>query len=118
MPGSCIEMPIWELLKTFWSKRKKRKIGPFESAMCGAISGAIVGCLTTPLDVAKTRIMLAEKGTFAATSNILLVKRMVWREKGIQGLFAGMVPRVVRISLGSYIFFAVYEIFISDTLYN
>ncbi len=29
-------------------------------AMCGAIAGAIGGTTTTPMDVAKTRIMLAE----------------------------------------------------------
>nr|XP_006811742.1 PREDICTED: S-adenosylmethionine mitochondrial carrier protein-like [Saccoglossus kowalevskii] len=76
---------------------------------------AIVGCVTTPLDVAKTRIMLAKNGTFTATSTIL---HMVWREKGIQGLFAGMLPRVLRVSLGNYIFFAAYETFISKAMYN
>lgn len=32
----------------------------WQSVFCGALAGTVAGAITTPLDVAKTRIMLAE----------------------------------------------------------
>ena len=35
---------------------------PWQGAVCGACAGAVAAALTTPLDVAKTRVMLAKVG--------------------------------------------------------
>ena len=37
-----------------------RAVDPWQGAVCGAISGGLAAALTTPLDVLKTRIMLAQ----------------------------------------------------------
>uniref|UniRef100_A0AAZ3P0W9 Mitochondrial S-adenosylmethionine carrier protein n=1 Tax=Oncorhynchus tshawytscha TaxID=74940 RepID=A0AAZ3P0W9_ONCTS len=65
--------------------------------------------VTTPLDVAKTRIMLAKAGTSTASGNIPLVLLDVWKTRGLMGLFSGTIPRVTSISLGGFIFLGAYE---------
>ncbi|GIX70597.1 s-adenosylmethionine mitochondrial carrier protein [Caerostris extrusa] len=73
------------------------------------MAGAIAAGITTPLDVAKTRIMLAKKGTVAASGNIIPVMKDIWLEKGLSGLFSGVCPRILWISMGGAIFFGIYE---------
>jgi hypothetical protein len=34
-----------------------------DAAACGSIAGAVAACITTPFDVAKTRIMLSGSGS-------------------------------------------------------
>lgn len=110
IPFSIIQFPLWEALKLYWSNRKMREVTAAESALAGAIAGAVAGACTTPLDVAKTRIMLTEHDQAAAknlqTVNVL---KEIYRSKGIQGLFAGFVPRITMIFFGGGIFFGCYE---------
>ena len=56
-----------------------------ESSICGAVSGGISAGLTTPLDVAKTRIMLAGAGSLEARSGTLEIWRIVVKENGVKG---------------------------------
>ncbi|KAJ7401530.1 hypothetical protein BTVI_95101 [Pitangus sulphuratus] len=65
--------------------------------------------VTTPLDVAKTRIMLAKAGSRNASGNVLTALGGIWRTQGLSGLFAGVVPRMAAISLGGFIFLGTYE---------
>ncbi|XP_078803457.1 mitochondrial S-adenosylmethionine carrier protein isoform X4 [Oryzias latipes] len=75
----------------------------------GIFKGAVSAFVTTPLDVAKTRIMLAKAGSTTASSSIPLVLYDVWRSRGLPGLFAGCTPRVALISVGGFIFLGAYE---------
>lgn len=109
IPFSLVQYPIWEFLKQTWSQRQGRYVASWQSALCGAVAGAVAGAVTTPLDVAKTRIMLAKKGSPLAKGQVLPVLRVIWIEKGLHGLFAGLVPRVLWISAGGAIFLGVYE---------
>ncbi|XP_065305754.1 mitochondrial S-adenosylmethionine carrier protein-like isoform X3 [Dermacentor albipictus] len=58
IPFSFIQFPLWEFLKNMFANPDA--LVTWQAAVCGAISGGIAGGLTTPLDVAKTRIILAE----------------------------------------------------------
>ncbi|XP_053696991.1 S-adenosylmethionine mitochondrial carrier protein homolog [Sabethes cyaneus] len=109
VPFSFIQFPLWEYLKLNWTLVTGTSLTPFSVAICGAIAGGIAAGLTTPLDVAKTRIMLADEH-IANRSNILSVLRGIRREQGFRGLFAGFVPRVLWITLGGAIFFGFYDL--------
>lgn len=115
VPFSCIQFPLWEILKTTWYQKSGRSVHPWEGAVCGALAGGFAAAITTPLDVAKTRIMLYSKSTgplaapFQKVPNVTETLSAVYRGEGIQGLFSGVTPRVTWITIGGLIFFGVYE---------
>lgn len=75
-----------------------------ESALYGSISGAIAAGLTTPLDVLKTRMMLAttRQSVFTLTSDI-------WKKEGGKVFFSGIGPRTMWISIGGAVFLGSYQ---------
>ena len=85
IPFSFIQFPLWEYLKKKTSQRTNTKVKPWQAMVCGAVSGGIAAFLTTPLDVAKTRIILADKSSILASGNILTALSIVWRENQIRG---------------------------------
>uniref|UniRef100_A0AC34RJ77 S-adenosylmethionine mitochondrial carrier protein n=1 Tax=Panagrolaimus sp. JU765 TaxID=591449 RepID=A0AC34RJ77_9BILA len=107
IPFSFIEFPLWEFLKRRYARFMNRdKCKPFESAACGSVAGSISACLTTPLDVAKTRIMLYEGKDHPTTLSML---KRVYKEGGMTKLFSGTVPRTLWMGIGGYVFFFAYE---------
>ena len=65
IPFSMIQFPIYESMKRWHAKRMgKPKANPFEAAIAGCIAGGIAAGFTNPLDVLKTRIMLARQVPF------------------------------------------------------
>ena len=115
LPFSLLQMPLWEYLKKTWAqKQNKDKVTPLESAFCGSIAGGFSAVVTTPLDVAKTRIMLAESGSdLAKKESALYALKVVHSENGIKGLFAGITPRVAWISIGGALFLGIYDLCVS-----
>lgn len=101
------------------------------AAACGSFSGSIAAAATTPLDVAKTRIMIGTVGSLYShfkswrTVNFILLYlqdtqgrkysgliqtlNRVYAEGGNKALFAGIQPRVMWISIGGFVFFGAYE---------
>eukprot|EP00088_Acartia_fossae_P046933 TRINITY_DN5081_c0_g1_i1.p1 TRINITY_DN5081_c0_g1~~TRINITY_DN5081_c0_g1_i1.p1 ORF type:complete len:269 (-),score=15.44 TRINITY_DN5081_c0_g1_i1:396-1202(-) len=114
IPFSLIQFPLWEYLKTqVRIKNNGSDPSPGESAVCGALAGGFSAAVTTPLDVAKTRIMLAPSHTPQASYGIFKTLKVVGGESGVKGLFAGVLPRTMWISIGGAVFFGVYEKVIS-----
>merc|ERR1719300_1287575 len=109
IPFSLVQFPLWEFLKSSVSEYKGSPTLPWEASLCGSVAGGISAALTTPLDVAKTRIMLAAAGSADAKLNTFSMVLHVAKENGIKGLFAGVAPRVTWISIGGAVFFGVYE---------
>ncbi|XP_067611229.1 mitochondrial S-adenosylmethionine carrier protein isoform X4 [Pseudorca crassidens] len=97
------------LREALWSWRQDHVVDSWQSAVCGAFAGGFAAAVTTPLDVAKTRIMLAKAGSSPASGNVLSALHGVWRTRGLSGLFAGVFPRMAAISLGGFIFLGAYD---------
>lgn len=109
VPFSFLQFPMWEYFKVLWAMEQNQPVQPWQSSVCGALAGTIAAGITTPLDVAKTRIMLARKDSVLASGSILTSLRIIYHERGIKGLFAGIIPRVMWISIGGAIFLGVYD---------
>ena len=114
VPFTVIQFPLWEGMKR-WSLQRQRttasslvggelKTGAAESALYGSISGAIAAGLTTPLDVLKTRLMLAKE-----RESVVGITSRVWRDEGAQAFFSGIGPRTMWISIGGAVFLGSYQ---------
>lgn len=108
VPFTVIQFPLWEGLKK-WSLRQRQLSKPtdvtgLESALFGSISGAIAAGLTTPLDVLKTRMMLATQRESAVG-----LTRRIWAEEGGRVFFSGIGPRTMWISIGGAVFLGAYQ---------
>ena len=107
IPFALIQFPLWELLKWHWGGGQE--VAGWQSAACGAGAGAVAAALTTPMDVAKTRIMLADRHSRLGAGNLIHALRLIWAENGVAGLFAGLTPRVTMIAVGGAIFLGIYD---------
>lgn len=105
VPFTVIQFPLWEGMKTWRRKaQSKQEVSAIESGVFGSVAGAIAAGVTTPLDVLKTRMMLArERQAFVPLLSQL------WKESGSGAFFAGIGPRVVWISAGGAIFLGSYQ---------
>lgn len=62
IPFTMIQFPLYEAMKRWRADRTGRaKVNAFEAGVCGCIAGGVGAGFTTPLDVLKTRIMLAKE---------------------------------------------------------
>lgn len=111
IPFSFIQFPVWEGLKKAWSALQGEHTSPNQGALCGSAAGALAGGITTPLDVAKTRLMLQKpvEGQPAKYTGALQTLSLIQREEGFFALYKGIVPRVSWITCGGFIFFGAYE---------
>lgn len=78
---------------------------PGRAAVCGSLSSATAAIITTPFDVAQTRVMLADndhRSMFAVIGDLV-------RTRGVSALFAGAAPRAAWMSLGGLVFLGSYE---------
>ncbi|KAK5969169.1 S-adenosylmethionine mitochondrial carrier protein, partial [Trichostrongylus colubriformis] len=106
IPFAVVEFPLYEFLKANIASKKGAECSPIEGATCGSMAGAFAAAVTTPLDVAKTRIMLS-KSREAPT--ILRTLARIYATRGFPALFSGIVPRVLWMTAGGFVFFGAYE---------
>jgi len=112
VPFTVVQFPLWEALKA-WARNRKGGLGgsgrvditALESALFGSVAGAVAAGITTPLDVLKTRLMLAREKVSASE-----MLRQILRDSGPRALFAGIGPRMLWISAGGAIFLGSYQL--------
>jgi hypothetical protein len=82
-----------------------------EAAVKGAIAGLAAQIFTTPLDVARTRIMLQSSVNIGDKyeGNTLLMMTKIVEQEGISALAAGVKPRSLRAIASGAIQFAAIE---------
>jgi len=105
IPFALIQFPMWERMKKEIAIWQGRETSPWQGALCGSVSGAFAAAVTTPLDVAKTRIMLGQSDG----AGLIGTMQSVTQKEGIAGLFSGVAPRTFWIGLGGFVFFGAYE---------
>ncbi|CAI6241550.1 unnamed protein product [Periconia digitata] len=111
VPFTVIQFPLWEVLKRWrTSATGKSEVSGLEGGLLGSVAGAVAAGVTTPLDVLKTRMMLAKEkvGMFDMLRTIL-------RQAGPRAFFSGIGPRIGWISAGGAIFLGSYQ-WASNTL--
>jgi solute carrier family 25 S-adenosylmethionine transporter 26 len=105
VPFTLIQFPLWEAMKAYRARNTRRDtVGALESAIAGCAAGAIAAGITTPVDVLKTRVMLARERT-----EIWTVLKQILRDNGPAAFFAGIGPRIMWISAGGAIFLGSYQ---------
>ncbi|KAL2068884.1 hypothetical protein VTL71DRAFT_15222 [Oculimacula yallundae] len=105
VPFTVIQFPLWESMKEYRRRKSgKESISAWESGLFGSAAGAVAAATTTPLDVLKTRMMLAKE----KTAVVPLLKQIL-RDSGPRAFFAGIGPRILWISAGGAIFLGSYQ---------
>ena len=105
VPFTAIQFPLWEGMKGWRRQRTGRgEVTAVESGVLGSVAGAVAAGLTTPLDVLKTRMMLAKEKQAAVP-----LFMHIWKQSGPKAFFAGIGPRIMWISAGGAIFLGSYQ---------
>ncbi|XP_036394779.1 solute carrier family 25 member 40 [Megalops cyprinoides] len=83
--------------------------------IAGATSGSIASIVTLPFDVVKTRrqvelgaLQVLNISTQSSSSTLQVMKRIV-AENGVKGLFAGFLPRLIKVAPACAIMISTYE---------
>lgn len=108
VPFTVIQFPLWESLKR-WSVHaypdgSLSQMPVIQSALLGSLSGAVAAGLTTPLDVLKTRLMLAKE-----SQSVWRLAARTYQAEGASVFFRGIGPRTMWISIGGAVFLGSYQ---------
>ncbi|OJD27163.1 hypothetical protein ACJ73_01449 [Blastomyces percursus] len=120
IPFTALQFTMWETMKDAYASRASGTdphtvvgsgstgVGAGPSALFGSIAGAVAAGLTTPLDVVKTRVMLARRG---GSDHIRVrdVVRGIMEEEGFGAFWRGVGPRVAWIGIGGAVFLGSYQ---------
>ena len=140
LPFTSLQFPAFESLKSYFlQKRKEKKRGgaPVDgilerawiTAMSAGLAGIGAAWITTPIDVVKTRIMLAAgsgddrpktdmksnpsnwllHGAAGSRKSGFIVAREILEREGVRGLFRGALLRAGWTSIGSGLYLGCYE---------
>ncbi|XP_069490391.1 mitochondrial glutathione transporter SLC25A39 isoform X2 [Ambystoma mexicanum] len=121
VPFSALYWFNYELVKQkLWERSCTEEATFMTSFTAGAISGTIAAVLTLPFDVVKTQRQIAlgdletlrgEQRTSARNSHssTWLLMRKIQAESGTRGLFAGFLPRVIKVAPACAIMISSYE---------
>jgi solute carrier family 25 S-adenosylmethionine transporter 26 len=115
LPFTALQFPVFERFRSALTERRRRETGGeatlvehgLVTAVAAGSAGALAAAVTTPVDVIKTRIMLAA-GDGARRGSMAFARDIV-REQGWRGLFRGGALRCVWTMLGSGLYLGVYE---------
>ncbi|TRY94357.1 hypothetical protein DNTS_014107 [Danionella cerebrum] len=117
---SALRSEGWRSLWRGWGATLLRDV-PFSEAnfgitfTAGALSGSIASVVTLPFDVVKTKrqVELGELETrklpLQVSSSTYSVMKRIVVESGVKGLFAGFMPRLIKVAPACAIMISTYE---------
>jgi solute carrier family 25 S-adenosylmethionine transporter 26 len=73
IPFTVIQFPLWEAMKRWRGARKNGPVNAGESALFGSLAGCVAAAATTPLDVLKTRLMLAKQVVYTLCLTVIFL---------------------------------------------
>lgn len=104
IPFDCIQFSLWEEMKSMSAEDGNGdEIPLWKQAALGSVAGGVAAFLTTPLDVAKTRVM-TQSAKNDDYNGIVRSLKTIYSREGWKALFLGVVPRVCWISVGGAIY--------------
>uniref|UniRef100_A0A8C4YBT2 Mitochondrial glutathione transporter SLC25A39 n=1 Tax=Gopherus evgoodei TaxID=1825980 RepID=A0A8C4YBT2_9SAUR len=116
VPFSALYWFNYELVKEWLCRQSRLDKATFMvSFTAGAVSGTVAAVLTLPFDVVKTQrqIELGDMETLrvaaSKSSSTWLLLRRIRAESGTRGLFAGFLPRVIKVAPACAIMISTYE---------
>ncbi|EWM23146.1 tricarboxylate transport mitochondrial-like protein [Nannochloropsis gaditana] len=93
-------------------------LNPLETMLLGATSGGLSAIATHPIDTVKSNMQSLSADKYTSSWNCFL---SILRNQGLPGLYQGMAPRFVRVSLEIGLHFSLYEQIacrIDESLFN
>lgn len=132
LPFTAMQFPLFEYLRERiqhkWRQRQRQQQQEQEkkeqsvseraliTALSAGLAGGVAATITTPIDVVKTRVMLAasgeggqQKSTSSGSSGAFAVGKEIYRKEGIHGLFKGGSLRAGWTALGLGLYLSAYE---------
>ena len=107
-PVDSSKFVLYSAIKDAWRQSKGgAKLSPLEAAVGGALATMAAQGVSTPLDVARTRIMTLPADQPAP--GVLATLKAVADEDGLRGLYAGLAPKVARALVSGALQFSVLE---------
>jgi solute carrier family 25 S-adenosylmethionine transporter 26 len=106
---ALVQMPCFEELKRLhpWSADDSVGRQGLVGAICGGLAGALAGAATTPLDVAKTQIMLSQKGS--DHRGVFRTMVALYEKGGTEVLFRGAGPRTAYVCASCALSFGAFQ---------
>lgn len=111
VPDMAVKFAAYESLRAAHARLtgcERGSTGKGADLLMGGTAGALAAAATTPLDVLKTRMMVAAGGAHRPTLSGAFAA-VVRDKRGIAPFFAGVGPRALSNGLNSAVFFMFYE---------
>jgi len=113
IPFSAVQFPLYEYMKkkslAYKNLPLEVEVPIEEAAVFGSLSGGVAACVTTPVDVIKTRLILINDIHGVPYKNALDVAFKIAKYEGKGAFFSGLTPRMGSIMVSSILYFGTYE---------
>jgi len=115
VPFSALYWPLYEQSKAIMNMYTSNRDSFLVNFGSGAIAGSVASTVTLPFDVIKTikQIEMGERDIMEvrpgrSRGNITIAKELI-AEQGVRGLFAGLIPRLLKVAPACAIMISSYE---------
>ncbi|KAK9449005.1 mitochondrial carrier domain-containing protein [Limtongia smithiae] len=123
VPFSAVYWTSYERWQRFFAAYNKNKPPPgatetfLQAFASGAAAGSFAAFVTTPFDVGKTRRQVLRNKDPKLSSMLSLLNHIA-KEEGVQGLFRGIVPRMMKVAVSCAVMISFYEVGKKLTLFG